>query len=82
MDAELEGRLLALEVMAMSALGIYLSNSRNDPDMSKAIAFLNYLRQFIRDRASGLSEDARASADKWGDDLLSQVLENLRQLRG
>lgn len=82
MTSDTEGRLAVLEVMSMTTLGLYLANSRNDPDLGKAIAFLDYLRSMVNQRCADLDEDAASSARHYADDLLSQALENLRALRG
>ena len=46
-NEELAGRVCAIEVIAMMALGMYLANSRNDPDYQKAGALTLYPR--VRD---------------------------------
>jgi len=79
---ELTGRMLVLEVIAMASLGLYLANSKNDPDMGKARALLDFLRKMIADKAIELKESQRPEALRYSDDLLSQVLENLKALRG
>lgn len=84
MDPKIEGRMLVLEVMAMSSLGLYLANAVNDPDMGKARAMLDYIRQMVSSRCAevGVDPDAAYEAGHYADDLLSQALENLRLLRG
>ena len=79
---ELQGRMMTLEAIAMTSLGLYMANSRNDPDMSLARGVLDYIRTMIDAKATGLSDDAGSAARSYADELLSQVLENLRTLRG
>ena len=79
---ELTGRMVALEVIAMTALGMYLANSENDPDMALSRGVLDHMRELIAVKAEELSEVGRVAAIHYADDLLSQVLENLPGLRG
>jgi hypothetical protein len=79
---ELAGRITAVEVIAMMALGLYLANSRTDPDYQKAGALLAHMRTSIKDQAAGLSPAAQKCATQYGDLLLEAVSQNLRSLRG
>ena len=78
---ELHGRMAALEVIALTSLGLYLANASNDPDLGKARAVLGHLRMMIDGRAAVMPEAAACVARAHGDDLLSIVLENLRLLK-
>jgi hypothetical protein len=84
MDADLEGKLLVTEIIAVSALGIVFASSGNDPDMSKARAVLDFIRANIGRAADErqFSDDAKFAAHHYADEVLSQVLENLHFLRG
>ena len=81
-DAEVSGRLVTLEVLAMTTLGLYLANSKNDPDFSKAKAMLDHLKASVHTQAQSLPPAAQRAAQKYADHLLGLVSENLRQLRG
>jgi hypothetical protein len=52
-NEELSGQITALEVVAMTALGLYLANSRNDPDYQKAGALID-MRQSVEQKAHDL----------------------------
>jgi hypothetical protein len=81
-DDEISGRLVALEILAMMSLGLYLANTRNDPDYSKARALLDHMKAAIRNQAQVLPPAAQMAAQQYGNQLLGTVLENLRVLRG
>lgn len=76
------GRIAALEVIASTALGLYLANAPNDTGGQKADAFLQVLQEKIAQRASGLPSTAAKEAIGFGQFALSQVRENLVVLRG
>ena len=77
---QLAGRLCALEVIALTALGMYLSNSKNDPE--KVDAVMERLRGLIAVNAAELSHGARSYAIQYGNALLDMVSANLQALRG
>jgi hypothetical protein len=81
-NEELSGRMMTLEIIAITTLGLYIANSRNDPDMALARGLLSYLRDMIDQKARELPDAAALSARSYADDLLSQVLESLKLLRG
>jgi len=81
-NEELAGQITALEVVAMTALGLYLANSRNDPDYQKAGALIEHMRQSVEQKAHDLPLAARAHAVGYGNRLLDTMSENLRALRG
>ena len=78
-NGEIVGRLTALEVFSMTALGLYLANSRNDADYSKATALLDFLRQSVSNSASSLPQ---AEAAKYAEYLVSTLAKNLKTMRG
>jgi hypothetical protein len=79
---EITGRLVVLEVLSMTTLGLYLANSRNDPDYSKARALLDHIKQTIAGQVQMLPPSAQAAAAKYADHLVETLLANLRQLHG
>jgi hypothetical protein len=83
-NAEIRGRqrLAALEVLAMTSLGLYLANAKNDPDGSRTQAFLDFLRVSIAGRAADLPPTGLREAQRYGDELLSLVQQNLPALVG
>ena len=81
-NEELAGRVCALEVLAMTALGLYLANSRNDPDYQKAAGVIEHIRISIAENAKELPLAARTHAAGYGNRLLEVVSQNLRALRG
>jgi hypothetical protein len=78
---EIAGRLVALEVFSMAALGLYLANSRNDPDYSKANAILEHVKRTIASTARTVSPAAKAAADQYADQLIATLKSNLRTMR-
>jgi hypothetical protein len=79
---EMMGRIVVLEAFAMAALGLYLANSRNDPDFSKAAALLKHLKGAASSLAVGLPPTAKLAAEGYADHLVSVLTENLRAMRG
>lgn len=79
---EIAARLLVLEAISSTALALYLANSRNDPDYSKAHALLGAIRQSIAQLATTSPPAAQMIAQQYGDHVLGMVEENLRALRG
>ena len=79
---EIAGRLVVLEVFAMTAFGLYLSNSRNDPDFSKAKELLDNTRAAVSSLANTLSPQAQSAAHVYANHLLSVLADNLKNLRG
>jgi hypothetical protein len=79
---ETSGRLIVLETFAMMALGLYLANSRNDPDYSKSAALLEDLRQSSVSIASASGPAVKAAAQAYSEHLTSILAENLRNMRG
>jgi hypothetical protein len=80
--AEIEARLLALEIISTTALGLYLANSRNDPDYSKAFSLLDFLRQSVAHSAAPVPPDVKIEAAKYMEEVVSILASNLRNMRG
>jgi hypothetical protein len=81
-NEELMGRIAALEVIAMTSLGLCVANVRNDPDYQKARALLATMRDALNTQAATLPNEARDHASSYGNHLLDAVAKNLRVLRG
>jgi hypothetical protein len=79
---ELAGRICAVEVIAMTSLGIYLANSTNDADYKKAAALLEHLQKTIDGNAQSLPPGGEEVAKRYGAHLLETVSQSLRALRG
>jgi hypothetical protein len=52
-NEEVVGRIAALEVIAMTALGLCLAKNRNDPDHRKSNALLACMRDALKTHPSG-----------------------------
>jgi hypothetical protein len=81
-NEELVGRIAALEVIAMTALGLQLANVRNDPDYQKSGALLASMRDALNTQAATLPAEAQKHVTSFGNHLLDAVANNLRFLRG
>ena len=81
-NEELVGRIAALEVIAMTALGLHLANTRHDPDYQKTGQFLGRMRMAVDAQAATLPVEAQKHATSYGKHLLDAVASNLRLLRG
>lgn len=79
---QIAGRLLALEIVSTTALGLYLANSRNDPDYSKAFALLDFLRQSVAHSAAPVPPDVKIEAARYTEHLVSILASNLQKMRG
>jgi len=77
---EVAGRLCALEVIALTALGMCLSNFKNDTVTVDAV--MERMRGLIAVNATELSHGARSYAIQYGNALLDMVSANLQALRG
>jgi hypothetical protein len=80
-NEELVGRIAALEVIAMTALGLHLVNSRNAPDHHRSSVLLTTMRDALRTQAATLPTEAQKHAISYGNHLLDAVA-NLPGLRG
>ena len=72
-NEEMMGRIAALEVIAMTALGLHLANIRNDPDHQKSGAVLATMRDALRTQAATLPTEAQKHTICYGDHLLDAV---------
>jgi hypothetical protein len=81
-NEELVGRIAALEVIAMTALGLHLANARHDPDYQKSGQFLGRMRVAVDAQAATLPVEAQKHATGYGNHLLDAVAKNLRGLCG
>jgi hypothetical protein len=79
---EISARLIVLETFAMMALGLYLANSRNDPDYSRSSALVEQLRQASVANAASAGPSVRTAAKQYADHLASILGDNIRGLRG
>ncbi|TNM66533.1 hypothetical protein [Aliirhizobium smilacinae] len=77
-DADLEARIVVLEIVAMTALALTLDTSDNgNADQARGIAALiqDTVRQ--RSREVGLTKAAQETADTYAEELLSTALVSL-----
>ena len=72
-NEEIVGRMAALEVIAMTGLGLHLANIRNDPDHQKSGVLLATMRDALRTQAATLPTEARQHTIYYGDHLLDAV---------
>ncbi|MFZ0849127.1 MAG: hypothetical protein WAO08_07990, partial [Hyphomicrobiaceae bacterium] len=72
-NEEMMGRMAALEVIAMTALGLHLANIRNDPDHQKSGVVLATMRDALRTQAATLPTEAQKHTICYGDHLLDAV---------
>ena len=79
---EVAARLIVLEVFSTTALGLYLANSRNDPDYEKARAFLEDLKSAVQQHAERLPEKAQIGAKLYAQQLVDNLSSSVRDLRG
>ncbi len=64
------------------ALGLYLSNARNDPDYQKAGSLLVSLRASVLALSEQLSPAERDAAESYANELVDVLAKNLRSLTG
>jgi hypothetical protein len=81
-NEEIEARLFVLEAFVLTALGMYLANTSNDPTYEKATALLDFLRGTARSNAAASSPNVQAHAAAYSDYLTNLVSANLRAMRG
>jgi hypothetical protein len=72
-NEELVGRIAALEVIAMTAFGLHLANSRNDPDHETSGDLLATMRDVLRTQAATLPTEAQQHTICYGNHLLDAV---------
>ncbi len=78
-NEQLQGRLKAVEVFAMTALGLYLAGARNHP---KAEALLEALRDVVETESRTMPEAAAQSARDTVQELVDNLSRNLPLLHG
>ena len=81
-NEEVVGRIAALEVIAMTALGLNLANVRNDPDYKKSGALLATMREALKTQAATLPAEAQKHAIRYGNHLLDAVEKKVRARGG
>lgn len=79
---EISGRLVAVEVIAVAALGLCLANTRNDPDGAKTDGLLQSLQNTVEAMAVGLSPDVQYHARAQARLLLAQARQSVQGLGG
>ena len=72
-NEEVVGRMAALEVIAMTALGLHLANTRNDPDHRRSGVLLATMRDALRTQAATLPIEAQKHTVCYGNHLLDAV---------
>lgn len=72
-NEEMVGRMAALEVIAMTALGLHLANTRNDPDHRRSGVLLATMRDALRTQAATLPTEAQKHTMCYGSHLLDAV---------
>jgi hypothetical protein len=72
-NEEMVGRIAALEVIAMTALGLHFVNIRNDPDHQRSGVLLTTLRDALRTQAATLPTEAQKHTMCYGNHLLDAV---------
>ena len=81
-NEETVGRIAALEVIAMTALGLHLVNIRNDPDHQRSGVLLATMRDALRTQAATLPTEAQQHTICYGNHLLDAVAQIYRGLGG
>jgi hypothetical protein len=79
---EVVGRLAVLEVLSMTALGLYLANTRNDPEYERAVAMIDHTRVAVANLAAAQPPEAQAVAKEYAEQLLGMLAQNIKMLRG
>ena len=74
---EMVGRIAALEVIAMTALGLHLVKLRHDPGHRRSGVLLATMRDALRTQAATLPTEAQQHAICYGNHLLDAVEQNL-----
>jgi len=81
-NEEMVGRMAALEVIAMTALGLHLANIRDDPDHERSGVLLASMRHALRTQAASLPTEAQKHTICYGNHLLDAVARNLSRPTG
>lgn len=79
---EMEGRLVALEAIAMSALGMALATAARAGDAATARAMLANIENTVAAQAVGLREGVQDAAREYGRMVIFQVRQTLPLLAG
>jgi hypothetical protein len=79
-NEEMVGRIAALEVIAMTALGLHLAHARNDPDHQRSGVLLATMRDALRTQAATLPTEAQQHTICYGNHLLDAVAQIYRGL--
>lgn len=76
--ADLEARMVVLEIVSMTALGLAMDTSEN-ADAGQARGIANLMLETVRQRCDemGMTADAQLSARSYADELLSTALLSL-----
>jgi hypothetical protein len=78
-NEELVGRIAALEVIAMTALGLYLAHARDESDYQTDGILLASMWDALKSQAATLSTEARKHVLVYGNRLLDAVEKNCRR---
>ena len=78
---EVVGRLAVLEVLSMTALGLYLANTRNDPEYERAMAMIDHTRIAVANLAAAHPPEIQTAARKYAEQLLGMLAQNIKMLR-
>ena len=81
-NEQVAGRIAVIETLSITALGLYLANSSNDPDYSKANFLLDWLQRSISERVANLNLDAKIDAEQYAGEVITTLRSQLRVLRG
>ena len=78
---ELEGRILVVETIAWSTMSLLFSVSKPSPETT--IQFMDAIKEAVKaeGRAKSLSAVAMNAAERYADELLTRVSENLDHRR-
>lgn len=75
-------RLAALETLSASCFTFLLASSGNDPDLSKAKAILEVVKQEADKGLADLPPITRGEAKRYLAGLIENILQNVTKLRG
>lgn len=79
-NEEIVRRIAALEVIAMTALGLQLLNSRNDADHQRSGVLLATMRDALRTQAATLPTESQQHTIRYGNHLMDAVAQIYRGL--
>lgn len=81
-NEELAGRVAALEVIAMTALGLHLASARNGADRKQSGALLATMRDALKTHAATLPAKAQKHAIDYGNHLLDAIEKRYGRMAG